>query len=111
MIWRDYVWSSSRDETFLRYTWSAVKQAMEHLGQYDTDGDGLIENGGFPDQTYDNWVARGESAYNGGLFLAPPRSQATRNPNQAQTRPAAPLGALFQKEQRAGLTGLLNRHS
>jgi non-lysosomal glucosylceramidase len=26
----------------------------------DTDGDGLIENGGFPDQTYDNWVARGE---------------------------------------------------
>lgn len=23
--------------------------------QFDTDGDGLIENGGFPDQTYDTW--------------------------------------------------------
>ena len=43
---------------------------MEHLRQYDTDGDGLIENGGFPDQTYDDWIATGESAYSGGLYLA-----------------------------------------
>ena len=70
MVWRDYVLTGSKDDAFLRYSWSAVKQAMEHLKQYDTDGDGLIENGGFPDQTYDDWIATGESAYTGSLYLA-----------------------------------------
>ncbi|XP_063625252.1 non-lysosomal glucosylceramidase isoform X2 [Cydia splendana] len=37
---------------------------------WDKDGDGLIENGGFPDQTYDAWVMSGPSAYCGGLWLA-----------------------------------------
>lgn len=27
--------------------------------EWDKDGDGLIENGGFPDQTYDAWVMTG----------------------------------------------------
>jgi non-lysosomal glucosylceramidase len=70
MIWRDYSLTGSKDDEFLRYSWSAVKQAMEHLKQYDTNGDGLIENGGFPDQTYDDWIATGESAYSGGLYIA-----------------------------------------
>ncbi|MGA2535176.1 MAG: non-lysosomal glucosylceramidase [Terracidiphilus sp.] len=70
MIWRDFVLTGSTDEAFLRASWPAVKQAMEHLKQYDTDGDGLIENGGFPDQTYDDWIATGESAYTGSLYLA-----------------------------------------
>ena len=70
MIWRDYALTGQKDEAFLRYSWPAVKQAMEHLKQYDTDGDGLIENGGFPDQTYDDWIATGESAYTGSLYLA-----------------------------------------
>jgi non-lysosomal glucosylceramidase len=60
----------------LRYSWSAVKQSMEHLKQYDTNGDGLIENGGFPDQTYDDWIADGESAYSGGLYIAALRATA-----------------------------------
>ena len=42
MVWRDYVLTGSTDEAFLRDSWAAVKQAMEHLKQYDTDGDGLI---------------------------------------------------------------------
>jgi len=70
MVWRDYVLTGANDDTFLRYSWPAVKQAMEHLKQYDTNGDGLIENGGFPDQTYDEWIATGESAYTGSLYLA-----------------------------------------
>ena len=70
MIWRDYALTGANDDAFLRDTWPAVKQAMEHLKQYDTDGDGLIENGGFPDQTYDDWIATGESAYTGSLYLA-----------------------------------------
>jgi non-lysosomal glucosylceramidase len=70
MVWRDYVLTGATDDAFLRYSWPAVKQAMEHLKQYDTNGDGLIENGGFPDQTYDEWIATGESAYTGSLYLA-----------------------------------------
>lgn len=30
----------------------------------------MIENGGFPDQTYDAWTAKGASAYTGGLWVA-----------------------------------------
>ena len=37
--------------------------------EFDTDGDGLIENSGFPDQTYDIWTVSGPSAYTGGLWL------------------------------------------
>jgi non-lysosomal glucosylceramidase len=70
MIWRDYFLTGATDEAFLRENWPAVKQAMEHLKQYDTNGDGLIENGGFPDQTYDDWIATGESSYTGSLYLA-----------------------------------------
>jgi non-lysosomal glucosylceramidase len=70
MVWRDYVLTGANDGPFLRSSWTAVKQAIEHLKQYDTDGDGLIENGGFPDQTYDDWIATGESAYTGSLYLA-----------------------------------------
>ncbi|XP_063531514.1 non-lysosomal glucosylceramidase isoform X2 [Cydia strobilella] len=40
------------------------------VAAWDQDGDGLIENGGFPDQTYDAWVMSGPSAYCGGLWLA-----------------------------------------
>jgi non-lysosomal glucosylceramidase len=70
MIYRDYVFTGRKDVAFLRETWPAVVEALDHLKQYDHDGDGLPENDGYPDQTYDEWVVRGESAYCGGLFLA-----------------------------------------
>jgi non-lysosomal glucosylceramidase len=38
--------------------------------KFDRDGDGLVENDGFPDQTYDVWSVQGPSAYTGGLWLA-----------------------------------------
>ncbi|XP_010218121.1 PREDICTED: non-lysosomal glucosylceramidase [Tinamus guttatus] len=43
---------------------------MESELQFDKDNDGLIENSGFADQTYDAWVVTGASAYCGGLWLA-----------------------------------------
>ncbi len=70
MVYRDYVFTGRTDKAFLRYTWPAVKEALEYLRQYDHDGDGLPENDGYPDQTYDVWVVRGPSAYCGGLWLA-----------------------------------------
>ncbi|KAJ0175462.1 hypothetical protein K1T71_008621 [Dendrolimus kikuchii] len=48
---------------------SAAKLLRRALS-WDQDKDGLIENGGFPDQTYDAWVMTGPSAYCGGLWIA-----------------------------------------
>jgi non-lysosomal glucosylceramidase len=70
MAWRDYVFSGRNDQQFLRYTWPAVQEALEYLRKFDRDGDGIPENDGYPDQTYDVWIVRGESAYCGGLWLA-----------------------------------------
>jgi hypothetical protein len=39
--------------------------------EFDLDKDGLIENSGFPDQTYDIWTVEGPSAYTG--TRPPPR--------------------------------------
>jgi non-lysosomal glucosylceramidase len=108
MIWRDYVFSGSKDTAFLQYTWKAVKQAMEHLRQYDTDGDGLIKNGGFPDQTYDNWVARGESAYTGGLYLGALRATAEIARKLGEPATASSYDTLFKKAQAAYIKDLWN---
>lgn len=48
----------------------AVEKAIEHLQQFDRDGDGLIENEGIPDQTFDNIPMTGPSSYCGGLWIA-----------------------------------------
>ena len=32
---------------------------MEYSLKWDTDGDGIIDNGGFADQTYDAWSMEG----------------------------------------------------
>jgi len=108
MIWRDYVWSGRDDKDFLRYSWNAVKQAMQHLRQYDTDGDGMIKNGGFPDQTYDDWVARGESAYCGGLYLAALRATAEMARVLDDQDAAGTYDALFKKAQAAYIKNLWN---
>ena len=55
---------------YLAAMWPACKAVMAVARSWDTDGDGMIENSGFPDQTYDTWVMRGVSAYCGGLWLA-----------------------------------------
>jgi uncharacterized protein (DUF608 family) len=44
-----------------------VVKVMEEL--FDCDHDGMIENSGFPDQTYDVWTAKGVHAYCGGLWI------------------------------------------
>ena len=42
---------------------------MVRLATYDADGDGLIENTGFPDQTFDNIPLTGPGVYCNGLWL------------------------------------------
>jgi non-lysosomal glucosylceramidase len=87
MVWRDYVLTGKKDDQFLKYTWPAVQEALQHLQAYDRNGDGVPENDGYPDQTYDEWVVRGESAYCGGLWLASLRAaeEIARAVGQEQT--------------------------
>ena len=70
MIYKDYVFTGKKDVAFLRYTWPAIQEALEHLRKYDRTGDGLPQDDDYPDQTYDVWIVHGESAYCGGLWLA-----------------------------------------
>jgi non-lysosomal glucosylceramidase len=70
LVYRDFVLTGSKDTEFLKYTWPAVQQSLKYLEKYDTNGDGIPENQGYPDQTYDEWVVKGESAYSGGLWVA-----------------------------------------
>ncbi|KAJ8755469.1 hypothetical protein K2173_019267 [Erythroxylum novogranatense] len=67
-VYRDF--AATGDMSFGVDVWPAVRTAMEYMEQFDRDDDGLIENDGFPDQTYDTWTVHGISAYCGCLWLA-----------------------------------------
>ncbi len=67
-VYRDYV--ATGDVKFVCDVWPAVAAAIQHVSRFDQDADGLIENSGSPDQTYDMWPVRGPSAYTAGLWLA-----------------------------------------
>ncbi|XP_071455588.1 non-lysosomal glucosylceramidase [Hetaerina americana] len=72
-VYRDYAVGEkdAQDLDHLKELWPVTKLVMERaLSHFDLDGDGLIENGGFPDQTYDSWTMEGPSAYCGSLWLA-----------------------------------------
>ena len=77
--WKDlnchFVIEIARDGLVFGSSWMAghyrqIKTAISHLEQFDTDGDGLIEHSGWPDQTFDNLPMSGPSAYCGGMWLA-----------------------------------------
>ncbi|MQM01516.1 hypothetical protein Taro_034276 [Colocasia esculenta] len=67
-VYRDVV--ATGDKLFAQAVWPSVYTAMAYMEQFDKDGDGMVENEGFPDQTYDVWSVKGVSAYTGGLWLA-----------------------------------------
>ncbi|XP_042820441.1 non-lysosomal glucosylceramidase isoform X3 [Panthera tigris] len=64
-VYRDYYLTG--DQGFLRDMWPVCLAVMESEMKFDKDQDGLIENGGYADQTYDGWVTtgprRGQEAY------------------------------------------------
>jgi non-lysosomal glucosylceramidase len=67
-VWRDVQLVPA--PKLARETWPAVVQALDYLGGYDRDNDGLPEHDGQPDQTYDMWSMKGPGAYTGALWLA-----------------------------------------
>jgi non-lysosomal glucosylceramidase len=108
MVYRDYVFTGAKDTEFLRYTWPAVKEALEYLRQFDHNGDGLPENDGYPDQTYDTWVVRGESAYCGSLWLAALRAAEEMGRTLGDSAAASGYHELFIRAQASYIKKLWN---
>ncbi|CAK9180469.1 unnamed protein product [Ilex paraguariensis] len=67
-VYRDMV--ATGDKNFGRAVWPSVYIAMAYMEQFDKNSDGMIENEGYPDQTYDAWTVNGVSTYCGGLYVA-----------------------------------------
>ncbi|XP_050400246.1 non-lysosomal glucosylceramidase isoform X1 [Patella vulgata] len=67
-VYRDYI--ALTDRKYLEEMYPVALGVMEHSLDWDTDGDGIIDNSGYADQTYDAWTMQGASAYCGGLWLA-----------------------------------------
>ncbi|WP_445635106.1 Bile acid beta-glucosidase [Nostoc sp. DSM 114161] len=69
-VYRDFLFAGAEDVEFLADCWDAVVKTLDYLKTFDLDGDGIPENSGAPDQTFDDWRLQGVSAYCGGLWLA-----------------------------------------
>ena len=70
LVYRNFVLTGSTDTEFLRECWPAVVAALDSLKSFDKDNDGIPENSGAPDQTFDDWRLQGISAYCGALWIA-----------------------------------------
>ena len=69
-VYRVFQSTGNTDIDFIAECWPAVVETLRYTKLFDTDGDGLIENSGAPDQTFDDWRLQGISAYCGGLWIA-----------------------------------------
>ncbi|PSB14390.1 bile acid beta-glucosidase, partial [filamentous cyanobacterium CCP2] len=69
-VYRDFVLTGSTDDEFLADCWPAITATLDYLKAFDLDNDGIPENSGAPDQTFDDWRLQGVSAYCGGLWIA-----------------------------------------
>jgi non-lysosomal glucosylceramidase len=69
-VYRDYVLTGAKDSEFLWECWDSIVCTLAYLKEFDLDGDGIPENSGAPDQTFDDWRLQGISAYCGGLWIA-----------------------------------------
>ena len=108
MLYRDLISSGSPDMEFLRKCWPAAKEALDYMRQFDTKGDGLPVNEGYPDQTYDVWPMNGESSYCGGLYLAALRAGEEMAKLMKQPEIANQYHALFEKGRASFIRNLWN---
>ncbi|WP_017293498.1 GH116 family glycosyl hydrolase [Geminocystis herdmanii] len=68
-VYRDYLFTGSKDQDFLWECWASIVETLHYVKGFDLDGDGIPENSGAPDQTFDDWRLQGISAYCGGLWI------------------------------------------
>jgi len=69
-VYRTFVLTGGNDYQFLQECWTGIVTTLTYLKTFDHDGDGIPENSGAPDQTFDDWRLQGVSAYCGGLWIA-----------------------------------------
>ncbi|MFL0788967.1 MAG: GH116 family glycosyl hydrolase [Prochlorococcus sp.] len=70
-VWRTFTRApGGEDLSFLAECWPAAVEALRYLKTFDLNNDGLPDNGGAPDQTFDDWPLQGVSAYCGALWIA-----------------------------------------
>ncbi|ACK68745.1 protein of unknown function DUF608 [Gloeothece citriformis PCC 7424] len=70
LLYRSFLWTGANNQDFLWEHWDSVTQTIAYVKKFDLDGDGIPENSGAPDQTFDDWQLRGISAYCGALWIA-----------------------------------------
>ncbi|PAA68982.1 hypothetical protein BOX15_Mlig017434g1, partial [Macrostomum lignano] len=75
-VYRDWKLLPEHNTEYLADMMPIVEGLMRRCLQWDTDNDGLVENTGYADQTYDAWPMTGVSAYCAGLWLAALRATA-----------------------------------
>ncbi|RUS80876.1 hypothetical protein EGW08_011347 [Elysia chlorotica] len=66
-VYRDY--AATHDMDYLDFMYPKCQVLVESAKAWDKDGDGVIDNGGYADQTFDAWVMKGASSYCGGMWL------------------------------------------
>lgn len=92
-VYRDYLFTGAKDIEFLWDCWSSITETLEYLKTFDADGDGIPENSGNPDQTFDDWKLSGVSTYCGALWISALESAIKignilkENPSQYDNRP------------------------
>jgi len=69
-VYRDYLLTGAKYIQFLEECLPSVVAALAYLKTFDLDDDGIPENSGAPDQTFDDWRLQGISAYCGALWIA-----------------------------------------
>jgi non-lysosomal glucosylceramidase len=107
-VYRDYWLTGATDVAFLAECWDAVVQTLHYLKTFDQDGDGIPENSGAPDQTFDDWKLQGISAYCGGLWLAALEAAIAIGNRLAAAVPVGPLSAGAQTDKSVSSTPLDN---
>lgn len=98
-VYRDWYLTGAKDREFAKYTWPSVKMSLDFLKKFDAPDDGLLQNGGVPDQTYDNWPMRGSSAYCDGLWLAALKAGVSLAKAMGDTAAQAKYQAWYDKAQ------------
>ncbi len=96
-LYRDYVFTG--DRSLVDDNWADARMALEYLRQFDRDGDGIPEDEGVPDQTYDTWTMDGTSAYVGSLWLAALEAAVEMARLEGDATSAAQYTALLQQGQ------------
>ena len=104
-VYRDFLLTGGTDIAFLAECWTAVTAALAYLKAFDFDNDGIPENSGAPDQTFDDWRLQGISAYCGGLWIAALEAAIAIGEVLAQAHPENAAAYLpFMEQYRSWLT-------